>query len=123
MIRLRILLKNGSAGVQDQELRNILLSVKQLLKIYYPIIFILVSVLLYNSFRNSDANNLKEENIDSLNVKLNEFGLDVDTLNEFKDNVKKNQTLADILLPHNLSYNSIIMIAEKSKDVFDTRKI
>lgn len=53
----------------------------------------------------------------------NIFGLEVDSLFETKDYVRKHETLADILLPHNLSYNRILNLFEASKETFDLSKI
>lgn len=52
-----------------------------------------------------------------------EYGIIVDSLQVFSGTVKKNQNLAELLLPYNISYNKIDGIARKSKDSFDVRKI
>lgn len=54
---------------------------------------------------------------------LNEFGLITDSLIEIRERVKRNQTLSDMLLPHNVTYGQIHQIAQVSKDIFDVRKI
>jgi len=53
----------------------------------------------------------------------NIYGLFTDTLQVFEGVVKKNETLADILLPHNISYKTITEIVKLSKDKFNVRKI
>lgn len=50
------------------------------------------------------------------------YGINVDSLTVSEMVIKKNQTLADLLLPSNVSYDVIHKVAAKSKDVFDIRK-
>ena len=52
-----------------------------------------------------------------------EYGIIVDSMLIYKDKVKKNQFLADILLKYNVDYQKIDLLARKSKEVFDVRKI
>ena len=52
-----------------------------------------------------------------------EYGIVVDSLLVFKENVKKNQFLADILLHYNVDYQVIDLLAKRSKEIFDVRKI
>lgn len=52
-----------------------------------------------------------------------EYGIIVDSLLIFKDKVKKNQFLADILIKYNVDYQKIDQLAKRSKSVFDVRKI
>ncbi|MBC8490585.1 MAG: peptidoglycan DD-metalloendopeptidase family protein [Bacteroidetes bacterium] len=52
-----------------------------------------------------------------------EYGIVVDSLLVFKDKVRKNQFLADILLSYGVDYIKIDQLAKGSKDVFDVRKI
>ena len=93
---------------------------KKLLKIYYPAIALLMLIILYKSIDNPEDATVE---IDSVIVNYNKFNLVVDSLVEYQDVVKRNQTLADLLLPHNLNYQEIINIASELKNVFDVRKI
>lgn len=52
-----------------------------------------------------------------------EYGIVTDSLIIFKEKVKKNQFLADILLAYHVDYRDIDLIARRSKEVFDVRKI
>ena len=52
-----------------------------------------------------------------------EYGIIVDSLLVFKDKVKRNQFLSDILLSYNVDYQTIDKLAKQSKQVFDVRKI
>lgn len=56
-------------------------------------------------------------------ITLNEFGLNTGSLIEIRERVKRNQTLSDMLLPHNVTYGQIHQITQVSKDFFDVRKI
>ncbi len=51
------------------------------------------------------------------------YGIVVDSLLIFKDEVKKNQFLADILLSYNVDYSVIDVLVKRSKNVFDVRRI
>ena len=52
-----------------------------------------------------------------------EYGIVTDSLIVFKEKVKKNQFLADILLTYHVDYRDIDLLARRSKEVFDVRKI
>ena len=52
-----------------------------------------------------------------------EYGIVVDSLLIFKDKIKRNQFLADILLSYNVDYQTIDKLARQSKEIFDVRKI
>lgn len=54
---------------------------------------------------------------------LDEFGITADSFDVFEGEVKRNETLADLLLPHNVSYVTITNAALTAKDTFDVRKI
>jgi murein DD-endopeptidase MepM/ murein hydrolase activator NlpD len=51
------------------------------------------------------------------------FGFPVDSFYIEEGKIKRNQNLSDILLPYGISYQTIAEIAQKSKPVFDVRKI
>lgn len=52
-----------------------------------------------------------------------EFGIDLHGFHVEKGKIQPNQFLADILLPYNIAYQKIAQLAEKSRKVFDTRKL
>lgn len=54
---------------------------------------------------------------------LDEFGIPVDSFLTKKGQISKNQTLADILIPYNISYKTITEIYYQSKNYFDFKKI
>jgi len=51
------------------------------------------------------------------------YGIVIDSMQVFKDKVKKNQFLSDILLGYNVDYQQIDQLVKRSKPVFDVRKI
>lgn len=51
------------------------------------------------------------------------YGIVVDSLKIFEGEVKRNETLADILSEYNVPYEKIHQLAKNSKEVFDVRKI
>ena len=54
---------------------------------------------------------------------LMEYGIVVDSLEVIRDEVRRNEFLADILLRYDIDYNLIDRIARSPRDVFDVRKI
>lgn len=52
-----------------------------------------------------------------------DFGIRVDTLESHKAEFKPNQFLADVLLPHHVSYPEIDRLVKKAKDTFDVRRL
>lgn len=51
------------------------------------------------------------------------YGICIDNYDIHVDTIKKNQFLADIMLKQNISYNTIIHIEKKHKNVFDIKNI
>ena len=86
-----------------------------------PIIFFIAGILFFSRC-GSDEQLSPEENLPPL-VNYDEYGLQTDSLDKFESVVKKNQTLADLLLPFKVNYNIIAEIALKSREVFDVKKI
>ncbi|MBI9072476.1 MAG: peptidoglycan DD-metalloendopeptidase family protein [Melioribacteraceae bacterium] len=94
------------------------------MKKLYSIFFLAVSVFICSCTVNEKDPETEALNADTLVVEKNEFGIeDADSLNEFKSEVQKNETISDILNAHNVSYRRIHEIAGEIKDSFDVRKI
>ncbi|NND07088.1 MAG: peptidoglycan DD-metalloendopeptidase family protein [Saprospiraceae bacterium] len=51
------------------------------------------------------------------------FGFNMNDFHIVEDQIKPNQFLADLLLPHHVDYQTIADIAEAAKDVFDVRSL
>lgn len=64
-----------------------------------------------------------EHQEDSIVIENLEFGFNLDSFMVYQGQIKRNQFLADILLPHNVSYPEIEKVVQSAKDVFDVRKI
>lgn len=88
---------------------------KHLLKI------LLISITILNSCSNENNSEAEIEVIKP--PQPNIYGFFTDTLEVFEGVVKKNETLADILLPHDISYKTITDIVTLSKEKFNVRKI
>ena len=51
------------------------------------------------------------------------FDINVDSFEVIQSNIKKNEFLANILLPYNIDYGIIDALAKKSESIFDVRRI
>lgn len=60
---------------------------------------------------------------DSIVIQNLEFGLNLDSFIVYQGQIGRNQFLADLLLPHNLSYPEIERVAANASAIFDVRKI
>jgi murein DD-endopeptidase MepM/ murein hydrolase activator NlpD len=71
-----------------------------------------------------DADNTVESIIDTVAaVYPNEYGFYTDSLKEYKATVKRNETLSDLLNPHNVPLQEIYKIAKISKPLFNLTNI
>ncbi len=84
------------------------------------LLFILLITLTFTSCFTEEKESKKEEVIPP---KPNIYGLFVDSLTLFEGVVQKNETLSDILHPHNITYKRISEIATIAKEKFNVRKI
>ena len=85
------------------------------------LMILLISIPIFFSCTNKNETETEIEKIEP--PKPNIYGLFTDSLRVFEGVVKKNETLADILLPHNISYKAITEIVEISKEKLNVRKI
>lgn len=74
------------------------------------------------------CNQGKQENKETIENKQEDihktaYGIIVDSMLIYKEKVKKNQFLADILLKYKVEYPTIDLLVKRSKDVFDVRRI
>ena len=86
-------------------------------------IFILIIVVFLSA---CNRQSITDETPDDSGVhKVSEFlyGVEVDSLSVIRDQVKRNEFLADILLEHGVDYNVIDYIARNTRETFDVRKI
>lgn len=87
--------------------------------------FILIGLII-NSCSFIDSNEVVDEVMDKVEQKYIpklHYGINIDSLNVFKGKIKNNEFLSNLLLPYGVSYQQIHQLKEKSKDIFDLRKI
>ena len=84
-------------------------------------IFIVVAMTI--TFQNAKKSSPEPATTETQYTPKKEYGIVVDSLLIFRDRVKRNQFLSDILLAYNVNYQTIDLLARRSKDVFDVRKI
>ena len=93
------------------------------------IIYFLISIILITGCNPDKKTRSKKNEIDSLTIKEEVkpanlmFGLPVDSFVIENNKVKRNEFLASILLKYDIPYKQIDLLATKSKDTFDVRKI
>lgn len=91
------------------------------LVILVAILFIVVAYLNPpKSNTNSVTETIKEDSIPEPTI---EYGFNTDSFAVYKDVIKPNEFLANILLKYNIPYPEIDALAKQSKEVFDVRKI
>ncbi len=85
----------------------------------FLLLILFTSSILF--FSCSSKEETKEKKV--IPPKPNIYGLFVDSLKVFEGVVQKNETLSDILHPHNITYKRIAEIAKIAEDKFNVRKI
>lgn len=86
------------------------------------ITFLLISLIIIISCSDNkipDSTKIEKE----IPIEYDRFGFIQDSFNVVKGEVKKNETLADILIPNNISYQQVTEIYNKSKPKFDFKRI
>lgn len=81
------------------------------------LLLIIVSVITISSCENRNTD------IEAIEYTKDEYGLKSDSLKISAKYVNNNATLTDLLLPFNVSYQTINNIVENSKNIFNVRKI
>ncbi len=97
-----------------------------------PYVFILIILLIFFSFNNNDnkavitseamlklKDSVKQKEVKHKTL----FGIIIDSLKVEERKIRWNQNLADILSSYNVEYSVIHKLSEKSKDIFDVRKM
>lgn len=91
--------------------------------LFYSTVIILLAFVLVNSFNASDEVNDINKGITESEPDLNQFGFeDVNLVETIKD-VKRNETLSDILNSYNLGNFSSENVISKAREVFNVRSI
>jgi murein DD-endopeptidase MepM/ murein hydrolase activator NlpD len=86
------------------------------------LIFLAIGII---SISCNQSKTRSSDNIETVEAAIPQtaYGIIVDSMIVYKDKVKKNQFLADILLTHNVDYPTIDLLVKRSKNIFDVRKI
>ncbi len=86
---------------------------------------IAISVLIIFAYLISSCSQQKVEHnvVQKPKIIYDSFGIKENSLIVKKDSIKKNETLADVLLPLGLTYPKISELVNKAKPFFDFRKI
>jgi len=90
--------------------------------IYFGLLLVALAMGLWHFFK-SGTNSEHSQIIEPIKPKTNQFGFYSDSLVKQTSTVLNNQTLSGILTPLNVPNHLILDIIEKSKDIFDFRKI
>lgn len=90
-------------------------------KQYFGLFFILLIFASCNNETPQTEEN-KEPQVDEIIENLF-FDINVDSLQIESSTVKRNENLSDILSKNNVEYKDILKLVDRSKDVFDVRKI
>jgi murein DD-endopeptidase MepM/ murein hydrolase activator NlpD len=96
---------------------------RRIIEIAILIAFGLLIIYIASLRENSPGNELAVIEKDAQPEPEMEYGIIVDSLIIYKDKVKRNQYLSDILLKYGVDYGKIDQLAKRSKKVFDVRKI
>ncbi len=98
---------------------------KFLRKIIIPVAAFLLLLLIYFLVKSPQATS--EDEITLIAPELYEptmlYGFNVDSLDVVTGIIGRNEFLANILLPHRVSYPTIDLLARNTKDVFDVRRM
>ena len=81
---------------------------------------------IQQQFNSSNSTPQQKEHIvvkDTISEPTVEYGIETDSFAVYKDVIKPNEFLANILLKYNIPYTQIDQLAKKSKEIFDVRKI
>jgi len=101
------------------------MSIKKISGILFLILgsigIILLSIFLTNKEEKSAGTELEEAEVHIPNTA---YGIVIDSMVIYKDKIKKNQFLADILLKYDVDYQTIDLLTRNSnKEVFDVRRM
>ncbi len=89
------------------------------------LIILLLGLTLFSCSNGNKRNQFKGNSRSTSTAKGHKtlYNINIDTLEVTTGKVKRNQFLADLLLPRGISYASIDFLARNTKQVFDVRKI
>ncbi len=86
-------------------------------------IILILFIRFYKTTKSEELPIVEKENDTVVYLPEKIYGIIIDSLNVYKDVVKPNQNLSEILTGYNVAYPTIDKIAREWKDVFDVRRI
>ena len=93
------------------------------MKKWAGLVLMVIALLFILSNLNNKKNERIEDVIDRAIEPKYEYGILVDSFNVTKGIVKKNQTLGEILYANHIDHPQIAEIVNKSKEIFDVRRV
>ncbi|MFC2101222.1 M23 family metallopeptidase [Bacteroidota bacterium] len=95
---------------------------RKLIEVIILVLLGLIMIFVTHQYLNRQQVIEKDDVTDSPIPEI-EYGINTDSLLVFKNEVKENQFLADILLSYGIEYQTIDLMVKKSDSVFDVKKI
>ena len=99
------------------------MSKKRILEIVVLIILTIIIIYIAGNYEKKKDLSIQLEKTEIEAEPNTAYGIVIDSMQVFRDKVKRNQFLSDILLAYNVDYQTIDELAKSSKMVFDVRKI
>lgn len=96
---------------------------RTLIRVLFTVCFIIFTSFIFFQSCTDQAEERKPLSVQNNTAEINEFGFAADSLVMYDAQVKRSETFSDILLAHNVTFNTINEIVKKAKDEFDFRKI
>jgi len=87
------------------------------------VLITLTVLIIFIAGNKSNTSHSESNEFAEVNTPKLAYGIVVDSMIIYKDKVKKNQFLADILLKYDVDYSVIDLLVKRSKPVFDVRHI
>lgn len=95
---------------------------KRILEITILTMLGLILILVIELFINDNKAALELSEVPEY-IPTMEYGIIVDSLVIYRDRIKRNEFLSEILLRYNVDYTTIDLVAKRAKPVFDVRRI
>jgi len=96
---------------------------KRLKEVIILIMATLAIILGFHFFQGSNESEFQYEELPIVYEPTIKYGIVIDSFEVVKDQIKRNEFLADILLSYNVDYSKIDLAVKMAKPVFDVRRI
>lgn len=99
--------------------------------LFVAIFCLLFAVVVYFAMRTDDASHQNgidvvatvSEEIAPLDNQIDEYGVPLSQYRRIDQKIRRNQTFSDLLIPHGVPYETIVELANVSREVFDVRRL